>query len=283
MRTPQLYRQLYRAAWSTDYAKRSTYTSTYNSIALTSLGASIRTAVNFMVPATTPPRSTPSDYPNTSEIKWFRTHLSKWGVANVRDYSWRRTTEPYHLLVAESLLQKTDADTVAPIYELFLAHYPTLKDLATAELEDVAKILKPLGLFFRAQRLQDCARIAIEKYEGKVPTEQKQLLGLPGIGDYTARAIGSQAFQQPLAVLDANVARIFERFFGLRGERVKSRCKILWGAADLIAPKQNVGKWNLALLDFGALICKAPNPDCDRCPLSVRCHWYNRDRSRVKI
>jgi A/G-specific adenine glycosylase len=222
-------------------------------------------------------RSKASDYPSLDRIKWFRNQLSAWGVANRRDYPWRKTTEAYHLLVAESLLQKTDADTVAPIYELFLAHYPTVRDLATANIEDVANILKPLGLFFRAQRLQQCATIVVDRYEGKVPDSQKQLLELPGIGDYTARAIGSQAFNRPLAVLDANVARILERFFGLQGERVKSRCKILWGAADLIAPTKNVGTWNLALLDFGALACKAQNPGCDNCPLSSKCKW-NCDR-----
>ncbi|WP_373542353.1 A/G-specific adenine glycosylase [Chamaesiphon sp.] len=219
-------------------------------------------------------KSQPSDYPAPARIKWFRHQLSAWGVVNRRDYPWRKTTNSYHLLVAESLLQKTDADTVAPIYELFLQHYPTIQDLAAANLADLAKILKPLGLFFRAQRLLQCAQIVISQYDGKVPQHQKQLLKLPGIGDYTARAIGSQAFNQPLAVLDANVARILERFFGLQGERVKSRCKILWGAADLIAPKTNVGTWNLALLDFGALTCKAQNPGCDYCPLSSKCKWH---------
>jgi A/G-specific adenine glycosylase len=221
-------------------------------------------------------KSSRSDYPSTKQIKWFRDRLSDWGVVNRRDYPWRKTTDAYHLLVAESLLQKTDADTVAPIYELFLDRYPTIQDLAAANLEDVAKILKPLGLFFRAERLQQCAEIVISQYQGNVPEDQKQLLKLPGIGDYTARAIGSQAFNQPLAVLDANVARILERFFGLQGERVKSRCKILWGAADLIAPKTAVGTWNLALLDFGALTCKAQSPDCDRCPLAAKCKWANR-------
>lgn len=225
-------------------------------------------------PTTHTIRSTAADYPSPARIKWFRQQLSAWGVANRRDFPWRNTTNSYHLLIAESLLQKTDAQTVAPIYELFLEHYPTIQDLAAANLDDVAKILEPLGLFFRATRLQQCAEIIIRQYAGKVPDNQKQLLKLPGIGDYTARAIGSQAFNQPLAVLDANVARILERFFGLRGERVKSRCKILWGAADLIAPKTNVGTWNLALLDFGALTCKAQNPDCDRCPLATKCQWY---------
>lgn len=221
----------------------------------------------------TPPKSQPSP----AQIKWFRHRLSPWGVANRRDYPWRKTTDAYHLLVAESLLQRTDANTVAPIYELFLEHYPTIFDLAAANRDDVAKILAPLGLLFRAERLQQCAEIIISRYDGKVPKDQKQLLGLPGIGDYTARAIGSQAFNQPLAVLDANVARILERFFGLQGERVKSRCKILWSAADLIAPKKDVGTWNLALLDFGALTCKAQNPDCNNCPLASKCQW-NLDR-----
>ncbi|WP_373543366.1 A/G-specific adenine glycosylase [Chamaesiphon sp.] len=222
-------------------------------------------------------KSDRSDYPSAARIKWFRQQLSAWGSANRRDFPWRKTTDSYHLLVAESLLQKTDAQTVAPIYELFLEHYPTIKDLAAANLDNIAQLLKPLGLFFRAERLQQCAQIIIRQYEGKVPQTQKHLLGLPGIGDYTARAIGSQAFNQPLAVLDANVARILERFFGLQGERVKSRCKILWGAADLIAPKTKVGTWNLALLDFGALTCKAQNPDCENCPLSSKCKW-NIDR-----
>ena len=222
-------------------------------------------------------KSTASDYRSIDRIKWFRQQLTKWGVANRRDFPWRKTTDSYHLLVAESLLQRTDAQTVAPIYELFLEHYPTIQDLATANLDDLAQLLKPLGLFFRAVRLQQCAEIVVSQYQGKVPENQKQLLELPGIGDYTARAIGSQAFNQPLAVLDANVARTLERFFGLQGERVKSRCKILWGAADLIAPKKDVGKWNLALLDFGALTCKAQNPDCNNCPLASKCQW-NLDR-----
>jgi A/G-specific adenine glycosylase len=224
-----------------------------------------------------PTRTDKANHPSTAQIKWFRQQLSAWGIIHRRDYPWRRTIDSYHLLVAESLLQKTDADTVAPIYELFLEQYPTIQDLATANLDDVAKILKPLGLFFRAERLQQCAEIIIREYDGRVPQDQKQLLKLPGIGDYTARAIGSQAFNQPLAVLDANVARILERFFGLQGERVKSRCKILWGAADLIAPKTAVGTWNLALLDFGALTCKAQSPDCENCPLAPKCKWFNRN------
>jgi A/G-specific adenine glycosylase len=229
-----------------------------------------------MASPTTPTQTTSIEYPSRRQIEWFRRQLSAWGDLNLRDFPWRSHIAPYRLLVAESLLQKTDATTVAPIYERFLAAYPTLEDLAAADITAVADILQPLGLHFRAQRLQECARIILAEYAGKVPSEQEELLKLPGIGDYSARAIASQAFDRPLAVLDANVARILERFFGLRGERVKSRCKILWGAADSIAPTTGVGKWNLTLLDFGALMCKAINPECDRCPLSSQCRHNQR-------
>jgi A/G-specific adenine glycosylase len=190
--------------------------------------------LNLMTSPTTATKSTSTQYPSLTRIKWFRQQLLTWGSLNLRDFPWRKNISPYNLLVAESLLQKTDAKTVAPIYEMFLERYPTVRDLAAAPIEDVSSLLQPLGLHFRGQRLQECARIILTEYGGKVPQERERLLKLPGIGDYSARAIASQAFQQPLAVLDANVARILERFFGLQGEKVKSRCKILWGAADII-------------------------------------------------
>jgi A/G-specific adenine glycosylase len=210
---------------------------------------------------------------NPSKINWFRTQLSTWGKQNLRDFPWRNTSNPYDIFIAEFLLQKTNADTVAPIYKIFLSEYPTIKDLERASVENLENILKPLGLFFRAERLHQCANIIVEKYNGVIPDSEEQLLTLPGIGIYTARAICSQAFSQPLAVLDANVARILERFFNIKGERVKSRCRILWGAAEKIAPDREVGKWNLTLLDFGAKICTARNPLCQDCPLLAKCNY----------
>ena len=207
------------------------------------------------------------------KIKWFRTRLTDWAKTNLREYPWRNTTEPYKILVAEFLLQRTDADTVKPVYEEFLIRYPTLNELATAPREDIAAILQPLGLFFRAERLLQTSQIIITEYQGKVPSSETELLKLPGIGKYTARAICSQAFRQPAAVMDTNVARILERFFGIRGERVKSRCKILWQAAETIAPKRKIGIWNLTLLDFGAKVCTARKPKCSECPIARRCEW----------
>ncbi|MDJ0596114.1 MAG: helix-hairpin-helix domain-containing protein [Pleurocapsa sp. MO_226.B13] len=209
------------------------------------------------------------------KIEWFRTRLQSWAEDNLRDYPWRQTKDPYSILVAEFLLQRTDADTVVPIYKAFLTQYPTLERLAIATVDDIADLLQPLGLFFRAKRLSETARIINQKYGGKIPESETELLKLPGIGKYTARAICSQAFDKPAAVLDTNVARILERFFGIEGGRVKSRCKILWNAAETVAPDTNVGHWNLTLLDFGALTCTARNPRCSECPLSVRCYWFN--------
>ena len=205
------------------------------------------------------------------KIKWFRTRLSNWVKNNLREYPWRNTTDPYKILIAEFLLQRTDADTVKPVYEAFLNSYPRLDRLATAQLEDIATILQPLGLFFRAERLLQTAQIITTKHQGKIPNLESELLKLPGIGKYTARAICSQAFAQPAAVMDTNVARILERFFGIKGERVKSRCKILWQAAETVAPNRKVGLWNLTLLDFGAKICTARKPKCSECPIAEQC------------
>lgn len=235
-------------------------------------------------------------------IKWFQARLLTWAEKHLRDYPWRKKTfsttelpaiatrtrkvaeqrkpyalnsfDPYHILVAEFLLQRTDADTVLPIYRAFLTRYPSLNKLATADVAEIAELLQPLGLFFRAERLLKTAQIITQEYGGEIPQTEATLLKFPGIGKYTARAICSQAFDQPSAVLDTNVARIIERFFGIEGERVKSRCKILWSAADKIAPQSQVGHWNLTLLDFGAKVCTARNPKCSKCPLAQKCHWF---------
>ena len=214
-------------------------------------------------------------------IKWFQACLLAWAKDNLRDYPWRETKDPYSIMVAEVLLQRSDADTVAPIYKTFIDRYPTLNKLADAKLEDLRTILQPLGLFFRAERLSQTAKILVEN-QREIPQQETELLKLPGIGKYTARAICSQAYGQPAAVLDTNVVRILERFFGIKGTRVKSRCKILWNAAETVAPDTEVGYWNLTLLDFGAKVCTARNPKCSDCPLSPRCCWFKDNVKQPK-
>ncbi len=207
--------------------------------------------------------------------QWFRRRLRDWATDNLRDFPWRRTGDPYAIFIAEFLLQKTSAETVAPIYEAFLARYPHPETLAVASVEEIAPLLQPLGLFFRAERLCQSIQIVCRDWGGMFPATEAQLLQLPGVGKYTARSIRAHAFDRPAAVLDTNVAGILERFFGLQGDRVKSRCKILWAAADEAAPSRNVGRWNLTLLDFGAMVCTARNPRCGECPLRKRCDDFN--------
>lgn len=209
-----------------------------------------------------------------TKVNWYRRQLIFWQKTNLREFPWRHTSDPYKVLVAEFLLQRTDAVTVLPLYNSFIARYPTIQALSEAQVKEIESFLQPLGLFFRATRLHQTATIILNKKQGKVPNTEQQLLELPGIGKYTARAICACAFNQPVAVLDTNVARILERFFGLQGERVKSRCKLLWQAAELTAPRRKVGKWNLTLLDFGALVCTARNPACSSCLLAKKCSWY---------
>jgi len=208
-----------------------------------------------------------------AKIHWFHHQLQAWASHNLRDFPWRRTSDPYAIFIAEFLLQKTGALTAAPVYEVFISRYPTLTALAATPAEQVAVALQPLGLHFRAERLCQSVQIILEQYDGKIPRTESELLELPGVGLYTARSICAHAFSQPKAVLDTNVARILERFFGWQGNRVKSRCKLLWKAAERVAPDRDVGKWNLTLLDFGAMICTAKNPNCVDCPLRDRCHY----------
>ena len=207
------------------------------------------------------------------KLKWFRRQLLAWGKQHRRKFPWRDTSYAYAILVAEFMLQKTNAPSVASLYEEFMELYPTVEALAEAEFIEIKNILQPLGLSFRAERLHKSAQILVEDYLGKIPHTEAELLKLPGVGKYTARSICANAYGQSKAVIDTNVARIFERFFGFEGGKVKSRCPLLWQAAEEIAPPRNVGIWNLTLFDFGAAVCTAKNPHCDRCVLRKKCTY----------
>jgi A/G-specific adenine glycosylase len=209
-----------------------------------------------------------------AKIAWFRFQLRAWVVDNWRDFPWRQTSDPYAIFVAELLLQKTEATLVVPIYEAFISRYPNFKSLATAPLDEVKILLKPLGLFFRAERLCRAAQIVVRDWDGTLPNSVSELIKLPGVGKYTARSLCANAFGQSQAILDTNVARILERFFGIEGDRVKSRSSLLWQAAERVAPETEVGKWNLTLLDFGATVCTAKNPLCHQCPLREKCDYF---------
>lgn len=220
--------------------------------------------------------TTPINNWNPTQRRWFRRQLLSWGKQHGRDFPWRRTKDPYALLVAECLLQQTEASRVVPVYGQFLSQYPTIQDLASGSLPELSALWHPLGLHLRAARLSQLAGQILRDYGGKIPEREGELLKLPGVGRYIARSVCANAFDQPLAVLDTNVGRILERFFGLEGAQVKSRDKRLWEAAQQVAPLTQVSQWNLTLLDFGAMVCRAVNPHCQDCPLQQECQDWAR-------
>jgi A/G-specific adenine glycosylase len=211
------------------------------------------------------------------KVKWFRRRIRSWAKTNLREFPWRHTRNPYRILLAEFLLQQTDAPKVVPIYLQFVTKYPTLSAMAEASVPEAAEILKPLGLHYRAPRLQKSAQIMMSDpaYGRSVPGDESLLLKLPGVGRYIARSVCAQAFDQPLAALDTNIARILERFFGLKRRRPRVRDDpYFWEYAQRCAPSKSVGLWNMALVDFGALVCRFRSPQHSNCPLRQRCVYF---------
>src|SRR6187397_1364267 len=202
----------------------------------------------------------------------FRRQLLAWYRAHGRDLPWRRTSDPYHILVSEVMLQQTQVDRVLPKYHEWLDRYPSLAALATADEGDVTQTWRPLGYNIRPRRLQSIARESVERYGGELPSDEATLLSFKGIGAYTAGAIRSFAFGQRAAILDTNVSRVLFRIFIGRGDPKSHAMKRhLWTLSETMVPQRRVFDFNQALMDFGALICVARNPKCLVCPMAKGC------------
>ena len=191
---------------------------------------------------------------------------------NGRDLPWRKTDDPYHILVSEVMLQQTQVDRVLPKYEEWLTRYPSLNALAAADEDDVSATWRPLGYNIRPRRLHAIARESVERYGGQLPSDEATLLSFKGIGAYTAGAIRSFAFRERAAILDTNVARVLFRVFIARGD-AKSHAmhKHLWQMSEALVPRKHVFDFNQALMDFGATVCSARNPRCAECPMRRHC------------
>jgi A/G-specific adenine glycosylase len=218
--------------------------------------------------------------PTSPARQWFRRRLLAWYRANGRDLPWRRTGDPYHILVSEIMLQQTQVDRVLPKYLEWLDKYPSLEALASADEADVNHTWRPLGYNIRPRRLQSIARESVTRFGGQLPSDADTLLSFKGIGAYTAGAIRSFAFGQRAAILDTNVARVLHRVFVGKGD-VKSHAtrKHLWRMSDALVPYKHVFDFNQALMDFGATVCAARQPKCSGCPMTRRCKSFARFRS----
>jgi A/G-specific adenine glycosylase len=202
----------------------------------------------------------------------FRRALLTWYSAHGRDLPWRRTADPYHILVSEIMLQQTQVDRVLPKYTEWLDKYPSFEALASAPLRDVTRTWRPLGYNIRPRRLHAIAREAVSRYNGQLPSDEETLLSFKGIGAYTAGAIRSFAFGQRAAILDTNVARVLFRVFVGQGKpNAHATRRWLWQISDALVPRKRVFDFNQALMDLGALVCTARTPKCGVCPMARMC------------
>ena len=210
--------------------------------------------------------------PPPPDRKRFRQRLLTWYRRHGRDLPWRKTDDPYHILVSEVMLQQTQVDRVLPKYAEWLEKYPSLNALAEAPEHEVTKTWYPLGYNIRPKRLQSIARESVARYGGQLPSDEETLLSFKGIGAYTAGAIRSFAFRQRAAILDTNVARVLFRIFVATGDiKAHAMRKRLWAISEVMVPRKQVFDFNQALMDFGATICVARKPKCDACPMTKLC------------
>lgn len=207
----------------------------------------------------------------TPTARIFVRRLLRWYAHNGRRLPWRRTRDPYRILVSEVMLQQTQVDRVIPKYREFLRRYPSLESLAEAPIREVREIWYPLGYNIRPKRLREIARTAQRRHGGRLPDSREELLQLNGIGPYTAGAVLTFAYGKPTPILDTNVRRVLRRvFYGRR--HVTDRQ--LWDLAARLLPSHDGYNFNQALMDFGATVCTARHPQCARCPMFSICRAY---------
>jgi len=213
--------------------------------------------------------------PAPPQRQWFRRRLLAWYRRHGRDLPWRRTRDPYRVLVSEVMLQQTQVDRVLPKYLEWLDRYPTFEDLAAAPLSDAVRTWYPLGYNIRPRRLHAIAREAVHRHGGHLPDDEASLRSFEGIGPYTAGAVMSFAFGKRAAILDTNVARVLFRVFVGRGDQRRSAVvRRLWAISEAVLPRRHVYDFNQALMDFGATVCSARAPRCGACPLARRCRSF---------
>jgi len=203
------------------------------------------------------------------------TRLLPWYAAHKRDLPWRKTHDPYRIWVAEIMLQQTQVETVIPYYRRWLRRFPTVARLAAAPLDEVLAHWEGLGYYARARNLHRAAKLLVDSSGGQLPQTLEGLRALPGIGVYTAAAIGSIAFGLDAAALDGNLKRVLARIFDVQQDVTSPQGeRSLRALAESLVPPGRAGDYNQALMDLGATICTPRAPRCDACPVQTLCEAY---------
>jgi A/G-specific adenine glycosylase len=202
----------------------------------------------------------------------FRRRLLRWFRRHGRDLPWRRTRDPYLVIVSEFMLQQTQVSRVEAYYSRFLERYPSIKSLAAASPSMVRESWEGLGYYRRAANLHRLAQEVVRERSGIIPADPLELRRLPGVGRYTAGAVASFAFERPAAAVDTNVARVLRRAFHPRAP-LHTLGRRLWATAEQIVPRRGKTAWafNQGIMELGALICTARVARCGECPVRLAC------------
>ncbi|MDH5560836.1 MAG: A/G-specific adenine glycosylase, partial [Deltaproteobacteria bacterium] len=204
---------------------------------------------------------------------WFQTHQ--------RDLPWRKNYDPYEIWISEIMLQQTQVETVIPYFLRWKENLRGIKEVASASQRELLKLWEGLGYYRRVKNIKATAEILVERYQSRLPENHGELLKLPGIGEYTAGAILSIAYEAPFSVLDGNVARVFSRYFGWSLEiRTKESRDFFNRMSMKMLKYARPRDFNQGLMELGALVCLPANPKCVVCPLVSRCHSHNKDLTR---
>ncbi len=203
---------------------------------------------------------------NTNNLGTFRRALLRWYDQHRRDLPWRETRDPYRIWLSEIMLQQTRVAAVLDYYRIFLERFPNVQALAAASEDAVLAAWSGLGYYRRARMLHQCARQIVEQYGGHFPRNSESLLALPGIGRYTAAAIASIAFAEPVAVVDGNVERVLQRLKGINLTVPET-----WQQAQTLLSKSRPGDFNQAMMELGATLCLPRAPRCQACPIRKWC------------
>lgn len=202
----------------------------------------------------------------------FSDKIIKWYLANKRNLPWRVTKNPYKIWLSEIILQQTRIDQGTSYYLKFVEKYPNINSLATANEQEVLKLWQGLGYYSRARNLLKTANIIVNDYSSIFPSNYKEIISLPGIGEYTAAAISSISFNEAHAVIDGNVIRVLSRVFGIQNPAALK--KDIKEKANKLIDKSDPGNYNQAVMEFGALYCKPQNPDCFNCIFQKDCFAF---------
>jgi A/G-specific adenine glycosylase len=200
--------------------------------------------------------------------------MLRWGEDHRRSFPWRETDDPFRILVAEVLLQRSRGKTVATVYERFFTRWPTAEALSRARVDSIAAVIRPLGLVRRAATLKALASEVVRR--GEVPDALAELLELPGVGKYAASATLAVAFRERAPVVDGVTARVYRRYFGSDSSAPATSDGVLWQLVARVTPRQRIREWNWAVLDLAASVCLPRIPRCEECPLRTRCAWSLR-------